>query len=251
MKLIRKQLIFKATEFNDEQFTIRGVFSAGGEDRQGEVIDQKGWKLEDYMANPVVLFAHDHYQPAVAQVIELFLNAQDQLEGVMKFAAEEYDFAMTLYKLYKGKYMRMFSVGFENLSYEIDNENDIVLLKENRLFEISVVNVGANALALASQKGIDIEPIEKMIDLRDKNLEKDKENKEDPEKLEVKIKLEEKQTNTIQSVIRTLTEILNTAGTDNQSCQAGRQPLKEGGKTISVNTFNKAIRQLMKVKKSL
>jgi HK97 family phage prohead protease len=161
-KLIYKQLYFKseAPQADDAaNYIIRGVFSTGDEDRQGDVVVQAGWDIKEYMENPTVLFAHDHYQPAVGKVIELGYNAQGNLAGAIKFAAEEYDFAMTLYKLYAGMYMRAFSAGFANNEYEVDQENDRFILKSNTLYEISCVNVPANAGALAASKGIDMDPL--------------------------------------------------------------------------------------------
>jgi HK97 family phage prohead protease len=161
--LLRKQLIFKATNFDDGSYTIKGVFSTPMVDRQGEVIVQSGWKLQEYMQNPVVLFAHDHYQPAIGKMVELGLDASNNLAGAIQFAAEEYDFAKTIYNLYKGGYMRAFSVGFENNTYEVDQTNDTIILKENTLYEVSAVNIPANAMALAEQKGLDMKPLMRVI----------------------------------------------------------------------------------------
>ncbi len=163
-KLLHKQLGFKIKEAkpgDDEKYIIRGVFSTGDVDRQGEVVVQDGWKLDEFLKNPVILWAHDHWQPAIGKVVELAKSTVG-LEGAIQFAVDEYDFAKTIYNLYKGGFMRAFSVGFQNNKYEIDQENDIVYLKENTLFEISAVNVPANAMALAYSKGIDVGPLERV-----------------------------------------------------------------------------------------
>lgn len=162
--IIRQKLLFRMKSVDEENFIIKGVFSTGGEDRDGEIIDQNGWMLDDFMQNPVVLFAHDHYQPAVGKVIELAKDGSGNLAGAIQFAAKEYDFAMTLFKLYAAGFMRAFSVGFMNEKYEIDQANDTVILRENLLYEISCVNVPANAMALAFSKGIDTAPIQRVMD---------------------------------------------------------------------------------------
>src|SRR6185503_11435304 len=150
---------------DDEKHIIRGVFSTADEDRHGEVVDQKSWQLDDYLKNPVILFAHDHTQPAIGKALSLSFNKEGNLEGEIQFAAEEYEFANTIYKLYKGGYMRAFSVGFQN---EVtDQEDDEVTLKNNTLFEISTVNFPANALALAKSKGIDTSPLEKHLNQKE------------------------------------------------------------------------------------
>jgi|SRR6185369_3088582 len=151
---------------DDENHIIRGVFSTADEDRQGEIVDQKSWQLDDYLKNPVILFAHDHSQPAIGKALSLGFNSDGNLEGEIQFAAKEYDFANTIYKLYKGGYMRAFSVGFQNEVTEVDQQ-DQVTLKQNTLFEISTVNVPANALALAKSKGIDTSSLEKHLNQKE------------------------------------------------------------------------------------
>jgi HK97 family phage prohead protease len=156
-----KQLLVELKGINDESYTIKGVFSTADEDRHGEIVDQKTWQLNDYLKNPVVLFGHDHNQPAIGKVTSLFFNESGNLEGEIQFAAKEYEFANTIFKLYKGGFMRAFSVGFQNEVVEYDDANNKVTLKRNTLFEISTVNVPANQLAIAKSKGIDTAPLEK------------------------------------------------------------------------------------------
>jgi len=154
-----KELNIDVKEFDEEAGTLRAVISSGMPDRQGEMIDQSSWKLDEFKSNPVVLWAHDHSQPAIGQAIDIGLNSDGMLEAVIKFAVKEYAFAKTIFKLYAGKFMRQFSVGF--LNEEVDEVNDIKVLRNNTLYEFSAVNVGADALALAKSKGFDISPFEK------------------------------------------------------------------------------------------
>ncbi len=112
---------------NDENYTIRGVFSTADEDRHGEIVDQKTWQLDDYLKNPVILFAHDHNQPAIGKATNLFFNESGNLEGEIQFAAKEYEFANTIFKLYKGGFMRAFSVGFQNEVVEYDEGENKVM----------------------------------------------------------------------------------------------------------------------------
>ena len=251
-KLIRKTLLFKAENVDEANYIIRGIFSTGSEDRQSEVINQNGWKLEEYMANPVILFAHDHYQPAIGKCVELSKDGMGNLVGAIQFAAEEYDFAKTIFNLYKGGFMRAFSVGFMNEKYEVDQANDRVILSENVLFEISCVNVPANAMALAYSKGIDIAPLEKfqteqlrksMEDLKQisggDNIDKD----EPGEAIKT---LTASNKETIRTAIKTLTEVLDAAGTDNKVDKV--ETPERGGKKIPVKLLNKAVRQLLEAR---
>lgn len=161
MKLKYSDLAFKPKEINEEQRTIRAVFSTSDVDRHGEVVDQKSWILDDFLKNPVVLFGHDHSQPPVGIVTGLGYNQDGNLEGEVKFAADEYPFAKVIWNLYKGGFMRAFSVGFA--SEKVDIVDDQVILKNNTLYEISTVGVPANAMALAKAKGLNVEALENRL----------------------------------------------------------------------------------------
>jgi hypothetical protein len=158
-ELTKKQFDIELKQLDEEQGTIRAILSSGVPDRQGDMVDQSTWNLEEYKKNPIVLWAHDHTQPAIAQALDIFINAEGMLEALIKFAVNEYEFAKTVFQLYAGKFMRAFSVGF--VSNKIDEVNGIRILKENTLYEFSAVNVGADALALAKTKGIDVSIFEK------------------------------------------------------------------------------------------
>lgn len=255
MNLIKKQLIFKAGLTNDSDFTIRGIFSTGAVDRQGEVVVQTGWDLKEFMENPVILFAHDHYQPAIGKVLELGMNQLGNLEGIIQFAAKEYDFANTIYNLYKGGFMRAFSVGFMNEEYTVDQENDTMILSKNKLYEISAVNVPANAMALAMSKGIDCSAIEKMMS-KGKEVPKVEEPKEEIKTGEAVEAISKSNKETILSAIKTLNAVLNAGEeSDNQVGNKSRTPLKlktEGGKKkVALKTLNRAIRELLEAKKAI
>jgi len=226
--MLQKILNSKIKEVNEEENSIRFIFSTDDDDRQGESVDQKGWNLKEFLKNPVVLFAHDHYQPAIGQVTEIGYE-NGQLEGVIKFAVEEYDFAKTIYQLYKGKFMRAVSAGFRNDKYEVDEESDRIVLKENTLYEMSAVNVPANAMALAKSVGIDTCSLEKII--KNKNIE-----------------LSEEDVNKIgESVSKNIKETIDkglaikTVETPNQK---GKQKRK-----LTTKQINEAVRKLLSQKK--
>lgn len=253
MKLVQKALHFKVTAVDEKNYVIRGVFSTAAEDRHGEIVDQNGWKLEEFMANPVILFAHDHYQPAVGKCIELVKDGEGNLAGAIQFAAEEYDFAATLFRLYAGGYMRAFSVGFRNEKYEVDQQNDVLILRENTLYEISCVNVPANAFALAAQKGIDMAPVERaMLAGKDGAHERSgTSNNMQPEKA---VEVISAQTHdTIKAAIGTLKAVLDASDKGRARPGAVEHPAKAGGaqKKVSVALINKVVRDLLKAKRGM
>ena len=143
---------------DEENFTIDFIFSTADTDRHGDVVDQTTFKFSNFLQNPVVLFSHDHNQPAVGRVEGMSFNDQGYLQGRIKFAAEQYDFARTLWSLYANGFMRAVSIGF--MPEEVVSEGDGSKLVGNELFEVSLVNVPANARALAKQKGIDLSPLD-------------------------------------------------------------------------------------------
>lgn len=158
MKLLRKQFEFNVKEIDKEKHIIRAVISSGQPDRHGEIVDQASWNLEEYKKNPVVLAFHDHWQPAIGKALEIFINNDGMLEAVVQFAVEEYEFAKTMFNLYAGGFMKAFSVGF--MSENQEEANGFRILKNNTLYEFSAVNIGADALALAKQKGLDVSLLE-------------------------------------------------------------------------------------------
>lgn len=212
-KQYRKECGFTLKSVNKDEYRISGVFSTADKDWHDEIIDQSGWKLGKFLLNPVILFGHDHSRPAIGRAENLRLNDFGQLEGDIVFAVKEHTdgFAETIFNLYANGFMHAFSVGFVNETYEVDQENDIVILKVNSLIEISCVNVPANALALAKQKGIGAEGLE----------ERDISKKAVGESLAVK------------------------------SAQKVETPIKSGGSKTNreKRIINRAIRELLKAKK--
>lgn len=159
-KTFFKTLGFEVKSVNEDDFTLDGVFSTADLDRHGEIVEQAEWQLGDYLKNPVVLFAHDHFRYAVGQMISLGFDNAANLMGKIKFAVKENPEAKVLFDLYKGGFMRAFSVGF-TAEPEFDEKESLVRLRNPLLYEVSLVNVPANAMALAKQMGVDVSLLEK------------------------------------------------------------------------------------------
>lgn len=134
-------------EIDRENFRIRFIFSSGVVDRHGEVIDQKGWKLDNYLKNPVVLWGHDQSKFPIGKAGNMSLE-NGKLEGDVFFAYNENPEAKIAFELCAGGFLSAGSVGFMNLKWMYDDVNDLLTLLENELFEFSIVNVPANPEAL-------------------------------------------------------------------------------------------------------
>lgn len=262
-------LNFTVKAVDAAKYQLRGVFSTADEDRHGEIIDQKGWKLDNFLQNPVILWGHDQYQPAIGKAIDLGFE-DGQLVGTIQFAAEEYDFAKTIYNLYAGGYLRAFSVGFMNTKWQYDEATEQFILLENELYEISCVNVPANAMALAKSKGIDVAPLEQRKERADQMTAKilGKKTEEEPAPVEPEKKedeVEEGGEDTVKAAVETIlkaspTEIksaveqLTEKSKDaDEKGKVEHTPVKpqdrKGRKGYSVDEVNRAIRSLIKASK--
>lgn len=138
--------------------TARFVVSTDAVDRDNDVVDQKGWQLESYKRNPVVLWAHDYSALPVGKATEIAVSG-GRLVATAQFA--EHPFAETVFQLVKGGFLRATSVGFAPKAYKINDERDGVDFKEQELLEFSIVPVPANPEALieARAAGVDLAPI--------------------------------------------------------------------------------------------
>ena len=158
-----------------ENSSLRGIFSTEDEDRQGDIIRQD-WDLKSFKKNPVVINSHQYYDATevIGKVEDIKVNQDKQLEGKIKFAAEENPKAKVIFDLYSGGFLNAFSVGF--IPKQFDDKGTIL---KSELLELSTVSVPANAFALAKSKGIDVDFLYK-----DGKLEEKKTEEEDEEEIE-------------------------------------------------------------------
>ncbi|HHT9153384.1 MAG TPA: HK97 family phage prohead protease [Candidatus Hypogeohydataceae bacterium YC40] len=143
------------------QRSLWAVASLEEPDREGDVILAGGWELENYRKNPVILFAHKYDQPPVARAVEIGISQKGLRFRAQFPSRNEYPFADTIYQLYRGGYLRSFSVGFipklwqdrESISGEGPGGR---LFRRQELVEISVVPIPTHPKALveAQNKGL-------------------------------------------------------------------------------------------------
>ena len=147
-------------EKNDDE--VRFVISDGSVDRENDTVSPKGWDLDSFKNNPVVLWAHNHRELPVG-VATSVKEQGGKLLASMKFA--EHEFAQTVKQMVEGGFLRTVSVGFRPLEWTINEERGGIDFKRQELLEFSVVPVPANpnALIAASAKGIDLTPLKGWI----------------------------------------------------------------------------------------
>ncbi|MFH1035262.1 MAG: HK97 family phage prohead protease [Pseudomonadota bacterium] len=155
MKLIHKILDFQVSQVDDTARTFWAVASTGQVDRQGDAIEASGWQVDNFLKNPVIPWAHDYAAPPVAKALAVRVEGESLLFQAQFPTAEEYAFADTIYKLYRGGYLRAFSVGFAPLESQVEvRQAQGRTLTGNHylrqeLYEISCVTLPANPQALA------------------------------------------------------------------------------------------------------
>jgi len=123
-----------------------------------------GWDLDDFLRNPVLLWAHDQSQPPIGKWTRVEKRGA-LLVGESVFAeAEDYPFADTIFRLVKGGFLNAVSVSWFPLDSKPARDRarpDGIDFLKQRLLEASVVPVPANpgALATARNLGIDTAPV--------------------------------------------------------------------------------------------
>lgn len=141
-------------------FTITAVISAKQQDRAGDIVLPTGLaNRAEYLANPVVLWAHDRTsRPPIGQCIELNVDAE-RIVAVTKFAQGN-PHAEDVFRLYEQGILRAWSIGFlpkklRPLPERADGRRGL-LIEEWDLLEYSAVPIPENpaALTMILRKGL-------------------------------------------------------------------------------------------------
>ena len=144
---------------SEKDASLFAFASTGDVDRDNEIIDPGAFTetLQEYRKNPVVLWAHQHFNPPIGKS----LSEQVRDDGLIfqpQFAVKENPQAALVWGLYKGGYLNAFSVGFIPGVYEERESKDAMVrvYTQVELLEVSAVPVPSNrgALALRSITGM-------------------------------------------------------------------------------------------------
>ncbi len=165
---------------DEENRTLRFITSTETIDRDGDILKVDGWKLDNYLKNPVILYGHNYGGLPVGRSVKIEKdNINKKLVQDVQFAKrEEYEFADTVYRLAKGGYLNATSVGFIGIRQEPrlseEGEHLGIIFQEQELLETSIVPVPSNPTALmeARSKGIIDEKELKILEEGDKKMEK-------------------------------------------------------------------------------
>ena len=150
----------KAAPDGATDYDIEVVCSTGTADRENEIIDQNGWDLASFRANPVFMAAHQHRlvdgrSPVIGSFRQIGPDEQGNLSGRARFADTE--LGREYRTLYRDGHMRAVSVGFLSRRGEYreppagapKGAKSVYVHTDVELWEVSAVAVGANRDALA------------------------------------------------------------------------------------------------------
>lgn len=138
----------------------RVLASTDAVDRQGDIVEQSGWELKNFLLNPVILWAHKYDELPVGKATGVTVT-KSGLELDFEFAsAEGNPKAQQVANLFENGFLNAVSVGF------IPKERNGNTITKAELLEVSIVPVPANqeALRLAMSKGLDIKDLQSDIE---------------------------------------------------------------------------------------
>jgi hypothetical protein len=147
--------IRKLSEDVDKTRTVEFVISNEAVDRHNTVIEAKGWRLDNYLRNPVVGYQHNLYggifeKPDPDDVIgrsEVFIEGS-QLIGRVTFEPPELNpLAEKIFQKIKFGTLRSASVGFIPKKVIKNKNEDFERITEAELMEWSIVNIPSNSQA--------------------------------------------------------------------------------------------------------
>jgi len=143
--------------------TFSAVVSTASVDRDKDVIDPKGWRLDSYRKNPIVLWQHRRDLPPIARTTDIRVSGT-RLLATMEFAPEGASpLADEIHNLVAAGFLHSTSVGFLLIRSVYNAERGGHDILEAELLEWSVVNVPANSEA-AIQRCLGTECDAKAVD---------------------------------------------------------------------------------------
>jgi len=157
-KTYRKYFTKQAEEVDDR--TLRFIGSTEDLDGDRDILKLSGWDLERFKKNPVICVNHKTTDLPVGKAVNVWKDTEKKaLMFDVKFAdMDEYPYADTIYKLYKGGYMKGTSVSFqpdyEKVIWGETKGEPRAIFNGQTLLELSLVTLPCNENALMTNKSI-------------------------------------------------------------------------------------------------
>jgi HK97 family phage prohead protease len=146
MAIVRKQVGLQVKAAGLQGRQLKFVISTDRVDRAGDTIDQSGWQLADFKANPVITWGHQYDIPPIARAVQIGLEG-GQLTSVAEFPEPGiYPLADQVYGLAKAGFINAASVGFEPLQWTFNAARGPFArdYKQQALYEWAVVSIPSN-----------------------------------------------------------------------------------------------------------
>jgi HK97 family phage prohead protease len=132
---------------------VDAVASTEAVDSYGEIV-RANWDLDRYLDNPVILWAHNRLEDRlpVGRAKNVRVEDGQLLMTVVFDAVTEFD--EQVFQKYVSGTLKGFSVGFNPRSIRVEklNGEEVVVLDDNELFEVSCVPIPSNPEALAKAR---------------------------------------------------------------------------------------------------
>jgi len=138
--------VLPTKDMSIDSIMIEGYASTVDTDRQGDIVPSTVWKsgVQNYLKNPVILAYHDHSEP-IGRMVDHRIDSKGLwIKARISAAAGE------VFNLIKDGVLTAFSIGFRIADAEYNAANELFVVKELELHEISVVSVPANQNTLFS-----------------------------------------------------------------------------------------------------
>lgn len=157
MRKITKLFSNQAIKSIDEaKRIVEYIISTDDKDRMNEVVEQS-WDLDNYKANPIVIWGHDPSNPD--NVLGRAIEINTEKDGDRTITTAKVQFAEegtsrgvdTVWSLVKQGILRTVSVGFIPHTFKDGDEDSGIaqVLADNELLEFSIVPIPANPQAVA------------------------------------------------------------------------------------------------------
>ncbi len=137
--------------------TVDYIFSDESVGRDGHIVKNNAWRLDNFNANPVFLWAHLDTEPPVGRVFNLRV-AGGAFRGSVRYA--ETDFADSIYQLVRGKFLNAVSTSWQPIEYDRMPAGKGLIFTDVDLIEVSQVPCPALPTALATARShVNLTPV--------------------------------------------------------------------------------------------
>lgn len=183
---IRKELVGAVLhaegETSDNEKPLSFVISTSSIDRDNDTVDQKGWVLDAYQKNPVMLWAHDYSQMTVGKAAGGVVVKDGRLVAMnVEFPERDlYEFGWLTGQMYRKGFLSAVSAGYRPLEYSWSDRGGMACdFKTQELLEFSAVPVPANPEALLGAKAAGL-PLKSYVGWAERILQDDAAAKDAP-----------------------------------------------------------------------